>query len=336
MRVTVLINCRAGAGDAGSRDPVPRSIAAALGEAGVDADIRCVRGEALAEEARAAVDGGAEAVIAAGGDGTVSAVASALAGGAAPLGVLPVGTLNHFAKDLGLPLQLADAARTIAGGRVARIDLGRVGDRVFVNNSSLGVYARALVDREARRDLHGLSKWPAMALAVLKVFKRRPLTDVWIEVDGRPLYRKTPLVFIGNNRYELDLLRIGRRACLDEGLLSLYIANTATRWGMLKLAVRAAFGRLEQSRDFESMCAERIRIDVSARRARHLALDGEIAGLEPPLEYRIDPAALPVIVPAGYSRLAREAGDSLQGNAGSSPELTSVAVESMKAPGGAT
>jgi diacylglycerol kinase family enzyme len=136
-----------------------------------------------------------------------------------------------------------------------------------------------------------------MALAVLKVFKRHPLMKVRIVADGEPLFRKTPLVFVGNNRYELELLRIGRRACLTAGELSLYIANTSTRWGMLKLALRAPFGRLRQSRDFESMCVAEVQIEPR-RRHIHLALDGEPTALAPPLIFTTWPQALPVIVPS--------------------------------------
>jgi diacylglycerol kinase family enzyme len=296
MRVVVLVNERAGAIEAAGNEPTPESIADALKMVGVKSEVRAVSGDKFIAEARAAADSRPDAVIAAGGDGTVSAVASALAGGDTPLGVIPAGTLNHFAKDLGIPLTLAPAAQTIAAQHVERVDLGRVNDRIFLNNASLGVYARALVDRDARRDLHGLSKWPAMALAVLKVFKRHPLLRVRIVADGEPMFRRTPLVFVGNNQYELELLRIGRRACLTGGELSLYIANTSTRWGMFKLALRAAFGRLLQSRDFESMCVADVQIEPR-RRHVHVALDGEPNALAPPLTFTTWPQALPVIVP---------------------------------------
>src|SRR5262245_24957550 len=144
MRVVVLVNQRAGAVEAPGKEPTPESIAHALHSAGVTAEVRSVPGDELPARARAAVDARPDAVIAAGGDGTVSAVASALAGGETPLGVIPAGTLNHFAKDLGIPLTLTEAVQTIAALHIERIDLGRVNDRIFLNNASLGVYARAL------------------------------------------------------------------------------------------------------------------------------------------------------------------------------------------------
>lgn len=293
IKIEVLLNAGAGTVAAGATGP--EAVRDALAMAGVEANVQAVPGEELQSEAKAAVKRGASAVIAAGGDGTVSAIAGALAGGDTPLGVLPIGTLNHFAKDVGLPLDLPGAAQTIAAMHVERLDVARLGDRVFVNNSSVGVYARALIDRDARRD-HGWSKWPAMAAASLKVFKRHPMVKVRLQVDGKPLFRKTPLLFIGNNTYELDLMRIGKRAHLTDGVLSLYIAHTSSRWGMLKLAIRAAVGRLEQSRDFETFRAEEIEIETT-RRSIHVAIDGEITTLSPPLDYKICPKSLPVIVP---------------------------------------
>jgi diacylglycerol kinase family enzyme len=153
-----------------------------------------------------------------------------------------------------------------------------------------------LIERDVRRERHGMGKWPAMLLAALKVFRRSPLLRVRLADEERATTRKTPLVFVGNNRYELDLFRVGTRTCLDAGVLSLYVATTTTRWGMLKLGLRAALGRLEQSRDFESRCVERVHI--GARRSRvHVAIDGELTVLATPLEYSIWPGALRVIVP---------------------------------------
>ncbi len=188
MRVVVITNDRAGTGDAASAQPTDEAVHEALESVQVHPEIRRVSAEAVAQAAKsAAAESGIEAVVAGGGDGTLSAVAGVLAGGSMPLGILPLGTLNHFAKDNGIPMDVQGAAAVIAGRRVERLDVGRVNGRVFINNSSVGVYARALVDRDVRRDLHGLSKWPAMALAVLKVFRQHPLTRVRINADERGL-----------------------------------------------------------------------------------------------------------------------------------------------------
>jgi diacylglycerol kinase family enzyme len=256
-----------------------------------------VPGQDLELEAKTAASSGVDVVVASGGDGTISAVAAALAGTETALGVLPTGTLNHFAKDLGIPLDLPAAARVIAAGHVARVDVGTLNSRVFINNSSLGVYARALVDRDATRSRSGLGKWPAMALAAARVFWRSPLLRVRLDTAENSVGRKTPLVFVGNNRYRLDLFKVGARDRLDGGELSLYVANVSSRWGMLMTIVRAALGRLEQARDFENSYTPSVWIEARHKR-RHVAIDGEVVRLAPPYHYRIWPKALRVIVPA--------------------------------------
>jgi diacylglycerol kinase family enzyme len=291
MRVLAILN-----DGAGTKPNDGDAIREALAAAGLDAEIAIVPGDQLASAAQDAVASGVDAVVAGGGDGTVSAVAGALAGSGVPLGVLPLGTLNHFAKDNGIPLDLAGAASVIADGCEAALDVARVNGRVFVNNSSLGVYARALINRDVKRDRLGMSKWAAMAWAVWKVFRRSPLLRVHMVTEGESLRLRTPLVFVGNNQYDLDLFRVGTRKCLDQGVLSLYIATTGSRWGMLKLGVRAALGRLEQSRDFETRCVSSVRIGT--RRSRvHVSLDGEVIAMDAPLKYEIWPGALKVLVP---------------------------------------
>jgi diacylglycerol kinase family enzyme len=295
MKAVVLLNEKSGACVAGATPITPKTIGDAFLAAGVDAEVRCVPGEDFAVEAHSAAEV-ADTVVAGGGDGTISAVAGALAGGDTPLGVLAVGTLNHFAKDLKIPLELGAAAKVIAARHVQKIDVGTVNGRVFINNSSLGVYARALMERDAARTQWGWGKWPAMALAAARMFWRSPLVRVRLDTAEDSRRRRTPLVFVGNNRYRLDLFNVGARHRLDDGELSLYVANTATRWGILKLALRAAIGRLEQSRDFETTYTPHVWIE-SRRKHRDIAVDGEVIEMAPPLHYRVWPRALPVITP---------------------------------------
>jgi diacylglycerol kinase family enzyme len=307
MQVLVLLNQSAGPERRDGAPQSPEDIRGAFRELKVDASVRTVGGDELTSAAKEAAQSGIDGVVAGGGDGTVSAVAAGLAGGSTPLGVLPLGTLNHFAKDNGLPLDLAGSAGVIAAGHVAALDVARVNDRVFINNSSLGVYARALVDRDERRDRTGMGKWPAMLLASWKIFRRSPLVRVQLATDDGVETIKTPLVFVGNNPYQLDLFRVGTRACLSDGVLSLYIARTQSRWGMVKLGVRAALGRLQQARDFDTRCVASV--DIHVRRTRiHVALDGEVMPMDAPLVYRIWPQSLPVFVPPAESEITAPAG----------------------------
>lgn len=297
MKAIALLNRNSGNGGGNSGESPERQVAEALAAAGLDAKVRSVAGDQLDEEAKTAAAAGVDAVIAGGGDGTISTVAAALAGGATPLGVLPMGTLNHFAKDLGIPFELEAAAKIIAANHSRPIDLARVNDEIFINNSSLGAYARALVERDATQRRSRLSKWPAMALAALKTFRRGALTHVRLDVEGTVYRLKTPLIFVGNNRYRLDLLNVGARDRLDEGILSLYVARAQSRWGMLKLLLNGVLGRLEQDRDFETLYPREVWMET--RRTRlHIAADGEVMRMNAPLHYKIMPQALRVFVPA--------------------------------------
>ncbi len=296
LKATVLLNEKSGACSPNNSAVDAKTIKAALREAAIDAEVQCVPGQDLELEAKTAVAAGVDAVIAGGGDGTISAVAAALAGTETPLGVLPAGTLNHFAKDLGLPLDLASAVRVIAEGHVARVDVGTLNSRVFINNSSLGVYARAVIEREHTQNRLGWGKWPAMAKAALRTFQIAPMLHVRLQTKGQDVHLKTPLLFVGNNRYRLELPKVGSRDRLDEGALSLYVATAHTRWGMLKLLFRAAVGRLRESRDLEAMYVPDVWIETRHRRL-HVAVDGEVLRLAPPLHYHVWPAALRVFVP---------------------------------------
>lgn len=295
MKAIVLLNRAAGT-LAGMNDPRGEGLGRVLSDAGIEAVIQMVPGNEMSQAARSAAASGCDVVVAGGGDGTISAVAGALCGTQMPLGILPLGTFNHFAKDLGIPLDLAAAVGVIAEGHVQSVDVAELNGVVFINNSSLGVYPLAVVERESQRKHQKLRKWTAMLLAALKVFRRFPLVRVSLAIGTDTLDRKTPLVFVGNNRYDLDIFKVGKRTGLDRGELCLYIANTQSRWGMILLTVRAMFGRLKQARDFETYALTSCRVETRRKRL-DVAMDGEVNRLNPPFEYRIRPQALRVCLP---------------------------------------
>ena len=249
---------------------------------------------ALAKRAAAGED---RIVVAGGGDGTISGVAAVLAGTEKTLGVLPLGTLNHFAKDLRIPLDLPGAVATIAGERATEVDVGEVNGRVFINNSSLGIYPQIVANREAQQERLARGKWTAFFWATLRAFRRFPFLHLTIKVEGKELVRRTAFLFVGNNEYQIAGFNLGGRTCLNAGKLGLYLTHRTGRLGLFRLAFRALLGRLEQAEDFDAFCVEEATID--ARRLRLLvATDGEVTLLETPLHYRIRPRALRVLVPA--------------------------------------
>lgn len=291
MRVIVLTNPAAGA-KADEIDELRR----VLKDAGVAAEVRQAQGHQLTDAARQAVRDGVDAVVAAGGDGTISAVAAALVGTDTPLGILPTGTLNHFAKDLNVPIPLAEAAQVIAAGQTREVDIAAVNDRPFINNSSIGIYPHIVGERERQRERLGRGKWMAMLLASISVFRRHPTVRVRIGIGNQTVLRTTPFVFVGNNRYQINFTMLGRREQLDEGVLSLYFVNRGGRFAFFRLALRAILGRLEQSKDFETMEVTEVWIEA-ARPSLRVALDGEVIRLPPPLHYEIRPRALRVLAP---------------------------------------
>ena len=298
----MLVNAAAGTvaaegGRAGARDPegVARVREAVRG-AGLDASVLAVAPERFRDavkEAAAASD--VDAVIVAGGDGTVNTAASVLAGGDKPLGVLPLGTLNHFARDIGLPAEAEEAAIAMAGGHWRAVDVGEVNGRVFVNNCSIGLYPHAVRRREERREAVQ-KKWPAMGHALREVFARLPLVRLTLRTDTATLRVSTPQLMVGNNRYSTELLALGRRDVMDEGVLWVYVTRSQGVLGLMRLALRSLFGRLEQDRDFETIATTALQVDDRRRRRHLLALDGELVDLQPPLMMHIRPRALRVLV----------------------------------------
>jgi diacylglycerol kinase family enzyme len=300
QRITVLLNPRSG-----KQNATPaRQVADAFRAAGADVDIRLVEGPAIAREAADAVRRGSRVVVAAGGDGTVSGAAGALAGTDAALGVLPLGTLNHFAKDLGIPTDLGEAARVIVAGRARRVDVGEVNGRLFVNNASIGMYARLVAERAAMQRI-GRGKWLAHGLATLRVFReyRRLRVDVRGgkgeggkgEGRGSEVVR-TPFVFVGNNEYQLSGLELGGRKTLDSGRLHVCMAPGMSRGGVARLIIAAVFGDICTVEGFESFTSADVSLDAGVARLV-ASIDGEAVSIDNPLACRIRPGALRVLVP---------------------------------------
>jgi diacylglycerol kinase family enzyme len=269
---------------------------------GLDARITLAdSGDAMTAAAQAAVARGVGIVVAGGGDGTINAVAAVLAGTETGFGVLPLGTLNHFAKDMGIPLKLDEAVATIATGVRQVVDVGDVNDHVFLNNSSLGLYPDIVRDREKQQARLGRGKWLAACWATLGALRRYPFLHIRMTLDdGKEQRRSTPFVFIGNNTYTMQGFDIGARERLDGGTLSLYVAQRPGRLGLLRLGWSALCGRLAQEKDFDVLATRHMVIETRHARLR-VATDGEVTVMTTPLCYRIRPAALSVIVPAPSS-----------------------------------
>jgi YegS/Rv2252/BmrU family lipid kinase len=291
--VAIIINHAAGSAQAIDAT----QIADRLRSSGMQVSVTLARnGSEIIDSAKRAHGDGAEIVVAGGGDGTINAVASVLTGTATTLGVLPLGTLNHFAKALHIPLELDQAVMAIVAGHRVAVDVGEVNGKIFLNNSSIGIYPDIVQERETEQHRFGKSKWVAFFWAGMKSLRRYPFLDVKLDVDGRNLTRHTPFVFVGNNEYAIEGFDLGERKTLNAGKLSLYVSQRTGRLGLAGFALRALFGRLRQARDFDALLATEIVIETRRRRIR-VATDGEVVMMDAPLHYRIRAGALNVIVP---------------------------------------
>jgi diacylglycerol kinase family enzyme len=294
VRIEVLVNARSGAGH---RAEIQRRLGDAFNASGADARISLAGdGVELVTLAQRAAASDAGRVVAGGGDGTINTVAAAMIDTGKTLGVLPFGTMNHFAKDLGIPLGLEGAVETIVAGHAVSVDVGEVNGRIFLNNSSLGLYPRIIQERERQQRL-GWGKWPAYVWAALGVLRRSPFLEIRLTVGGNAVPGRTPFVFVGNNAYDMERFTIGSRACLDKGELSLYTTSHTGRLGLTRLALGALVGGLRQDRDFLAFATTDAWVGTRHRRIR-VALDGEVTIMEPPLHYRVRPKALRVLTPA--------------------------------------
>jgi diacylglycerol kinase family enzyme len=291
--VAVILNPSSGSA---GRDTTPERIVELFAAEGRAATVLAVGpGRTVADQARAAVEAGCRVAVAAGGDGTVNAVATAVLGRDIPLGVLPMGTLNHFAKDLGLPLELAEAVRVAAQGTVRRVDVGQVNGRVFLNNSSIGVYPR-VVELRRKWESTGWGKWVAAFWASLAVLRRRPFMGVRIRTAEETVVRLTPFVFVGNNEYRMVGLKAASRESLTGGRLALCVMHASLRRSLLVLAWQVLWRGVDHVRELELFLVSEATVETRRRRLQ-VSLDGEVTVLASPLEYWIQPLALPVIGP---------------------------------------
>lgn len=258
------------------------------------------RGMNVTEESRVIVQAGVDILVAAGGDGTINAAASALIHTPTALGVIPAGTLNHFARDLGIPLDPQQAAQALTQGRCVEVDVAAVNGRVFINNSVLGFFpeyrkAREAVERRGFRDTR-LGRFFSAVQAAWRVFRRMRHLTISLEMDGRMHTLRTPFVLIGNNEHKMEGLALGSRHKLDTGLLWVYALPECTRWQLVRLVLGLIFGRTPREAVFQIFSAPRVTVSSKHRRIG-VGIDGEMVQMTSPLRYECLSRALRVIAP---------------------------------------
>jgi diacylglycerol kinase family enzyme len=243
---------------------------------------------------RTRIAAGQRLFVAAGGDGTVHHVMQALVNSEATLAVIPVGTYNHFAKDLGIPIDWRGALETAVGGTTLQIDAARANDRFFVNNLSIGLYPELV----SRREEHGRDypRWKARLLAAFGTLRKYPHVTLTIESEHHQEAIRTHVFMVSNNRY--DLSRIGveaPRTRMTEGRLSVYWLPHLPRFELMKFVAHYLAGRVHITPGFRSF--RTLRMKVQSRKTLRVGLDGELFEMATPMVITIVPQSLLVRVP---------------------------------------
>jgi YegS/Rv2252/BmrU family lipid kinase len=266
----------------------------AAGDAGLEV-VRVTRGLDCTSLIRDRMRDGTRLFVAAGGDGTINSVIQPLVHTDAIFGVIPVGTYNHFAKDLGIPLPWREALAVIVEGTIKPVDAARVNDRFFVNNVSMGLYPELVARREEKgRDY---SRWKARLLAAFATLRKYPHIAVTLETEHHWEVVRTHVLMISNNSYELSRLGIeAPRLALEEGRLSVYWLPHVPRLTLMRFVAHYLAGRVHETPGFRSFRTSRVKLQSSKTRL-HLGIDGEVATMETPLVITIVPQSLSVKVP---------------------------------------
>lgn len=294
MRICCIINARSGK----ESNQFKQLLEAEFAKHNVDVEvIETEDGSALPRLAKLAIEEGFDTIVAVGGDGTINAVASAAVGKPnIKFGVIPRGTLNHFAGAVGIPPNLEMAVNTIVAGHAKAVDVGQVNGQIFVNNSSLGLYPSIVKMREGLQK-KGASKWPAALWSSLKIFFRfhRISLDL-VAANGLVTTQKTPMLFVGNNAYDTSIPKLGTRSSLEGGKIWIMLPTSPSRMGLLSSFLKIIFGR-ETAKD--AITLETTELTVTSNRGMEkVAVDGEVIRLQSPFKYKIMPRSLSVIVPA--------------------------------------
>ena len=292
--VLVCVNRSSGAAARSEREA--EEIRAALANAGIEGRVELLDGAAIADQAKKAAETGAELIVVGGGDGTISAAAGALAGSGTSLGILPLGTLNHFARDLGIPMKLDEAAKVIAAGQTRVVDVAEVNGRTFINNSAIGLYPLMVIDRDLQQQRLGRSKRFAMVVAALRTLARFHHDRLTLTVNDEQARLDTPLLFVGNNDYRIDIGAPGHRGSLQDGKLCVLVMRKKTRRGLIAASIRALLNRTRPDDMVRLDDVARLRV-ASRRTHLPISVDGEVTALASPLDYKVRKRALKVIAP---------------------------------------
>jgi diacylglycerol kinase family enzyme len=236
-------------------------------------------------------------IVAAGGDGTINTVAGAVAGTNLPFGVVPMGTFNFFARNLGIPLEAAAATHALLDGHTRPMHVARVNGKVFLINSSVGLYRRLQEEREQFKQRFGRNKLVAVISGLMTLLHHHRVYEVQMDLDGKPVTVRTPMLFFGMNTLQLEKLEVPVASCTERGLLAVLVLRPMSRWKILSFAMRGVLQGLENAENMQTHCASKVTVHWRRARKMKVAIDGESLECDLPLRYEVMRNALNVIVP---------------------------------------
>lgn len=300
----IVLNARSGACDT---DAVRTEIESALREGGRRFEVLPTErarnvAEASADAVRRARQCGG-VVVAAGGDGTLNAVAQALRGSGLVFGVIPLGTFNYFARAHGVPQEPGAAARALLGAHVIEAQVGLVNEQCFLVNASIGLYPQLLEDREAFKKLHGRSRAMALWSGLATLLREHRQWRLRIESEEGTRELRTPTLFIGNNALQLERIGIpeATQVARGKGVLAAIVLRQISTAGMVGLVLRGALGRLGDSEQVDTLAFRELLADPLGYRRIKVACDGEVLRMTPPLRFRAD-TPMKLLAPAPEDR----------------------------------
>lgn len=292
--IEIILNARSGSHESDETRAILEKV---FGESGRLFHISVVARKELGRVAEEKAASDCDILVAGGGDGTICCVAEAALKSGKTLGVLPLGTFNYFAKNLGIPLEIEAAARTILEGETVRAPVLDFDGRLVLNNTSIGIHPAVLLTRRKLYRLWGRNQLNAYLSVLLTAFYPAPRLRVRLDTEEGEKVRETPLVMICSNAFQMEAFALGGKECLDSGKFALYVARMAGRATVLKLGLRTLLRQLRPGADYEVICSSEVTIETLRRRRFRAAVDGELERVESPLRFRIQPGALCVLAP---------------------------------------
>lgn len=318
LALAIVLNCGSGHQETQARMDTLHGV---LEGAGRRHEVFCIDGQRppreVAEQAVAWAVARQGAVVAAGGDGTLNTVAQALLPTGLPMGVLPQGTFNYFARNHGIPTDMEQAVRALLTARESPVQVGLLNDRVFLVNASLGLYPQLLEDRETFKKQFGRYRFNAMLAALGTILRQHRTWTLELDLNGRSAVVRTATLFVGNNRMQVEQLGLPEAQATGAGLLTAVMVKPVGRLGMLGLALRGALGHLAEAANAVDFAFRRLTVTPAhgpRERRLRVALDGEVLHMRTPLTFAVSPTPLRLLVPAEETGAADRANEANEAN----------------------